>query len=228
MRNFGWFFDQAERCAAIAEKLGWVYNSVTQGAIYPSFDFNYVNNFVNQIQMMTDVSLPLQDVAIKTVLVIKAQVHNHHGQVTSSPVPASMADANTNENLENLVDHDEQNFSDTASVVSSLDTDYELNDPLVAIIGIGECDGLPNLGGVPKDYENVLSTFCEYWYYHVLYQLEDNKYIYTNNLNELAGTNNKNEYKLKWNGDDIDNFIQETRKRLIKHKHDGNVSLNMD
>ena len=46
------------------------------------------------------------------------------------------------------------------------------------LIGVSKYNGLPELDGIPKDYENVIKTFTKHWNYNVLYRLSNNKYIY--------------------------------------------------
>ena len=126
---------------------------------------------------------------------------------------------------------DIKGFDDTASVFSDVTRytgkissvgglEYRLNDALVVMIGVGDYDGMPNLDGVIKDYENVVKTFCTYWRYNVLFQLSDNKLVYTNDIDEIKLNENK-QYKLKWNGDEIEEFVKLTRKYLVKNKHNG-------
>ena len=126
-------------------------------------------------------------------------------------------------------------FTDTASVLSDTSNSYSrytgkvssvgsleylLNNALVAMIGVGEYDGMPNLDGVVKDYENVIDTFCRYWKYNVLFRLSNDKYIYSDDIDQIKLDENK-KYKLKWNGDEISQFIEETRKHIVQEKHNG-------
>ena len=53
-----------------------------------------------------------------------------------------------------------------------------------------------------KDYDDTIDTFLKYWKYFVFYKLNNNRFIYTNNISDI---DNKN-YAIKWNGDDIDQF----------------------
>ena len=138
---------------------------------------------------------------------------------------------NPNTTIQKKRDTMNSSFNDTTSVISDASrytgyvstiasSEYQLNDALVAIIGISEYDGLPNLDGVIKDYENVIKTFSTHWKYNVLFQLKNNRYIYTNDIEKLKLNENK-DYKLKWNGDDIDGYVKETRKHIIQQKHNG-------
>ena len=89
--------------------------------------------------------------------------------------------------------------------------------PLIVMIGIEVYDGLPNLAGVSKDYDNVLRTFVNTWQYKVLYKLNNNNTVYPSNSFDLSQRN----YKLKWDIDEIESFVEEARKYIIKRKHDG-------
>ena len=101
--------------------------------------------------------------------------------------------------------------------VSSIAAPISMNDPLIVMIGIGKYDGMANLDGVSKDYDNIIDTFVKYWKYKIFYKSNNTKqYIYTNNIDEI-----KTNYKLEWNGDEIDSFIEESRKFLVKNRHDG-------
>ena len=116
------------------------------------------------------------------------------------------------------------------SQVSSVGDAYEMNDIVVVMLGIGKYDdGLHDLAGVEKDYNNVINTFVKYWNYKVLYKIDDNdndskddnhndSLIYTNDRNTID--KNKN-YKLYWTSEDIELFVEQARKTLVKNKHDG-------
>ena len=100
--------------------------------------------------------------------------------------------------------------------VSSVAASITIRDPLVVMLGIGEYKGMRNLAGILKDYDNLIDTFVNYWKYKVFYRLDNNKYIYSNNKDAIE-TN----YKVKWNEDEIVNFVEESRKCIVKNKHDG-------
>lgn len=108
--------------------------------------------------------------------------------------------------------------SDASSKVSSIGEPFVVRQALVAIIGIGDYDGLPNLPGVSKDYENITNIFGKIWKYHVMYKTENNQIIYTNDLKQIKS--NKN-YKLRWNSDEIDVFVEQVRKYVVTNNHDG-------
>ena len=56
-----------------------------------------------------------------------------------------------------------------------------MNDPLIIMMGIGKYDGMPNLDGITKDYDNIIDTFVKHWKYKIFHRLNDNTFIYTNN-----------------------------------------------
>ena len=118
--------------------------------------------------------------------------------------------------------------SDTViSHVSSVCDAFIINDVLIAILGIGEYLGLRNLAGVKKDYENIINTFVKYWKYKVLYAITDNgksssntQFVYTN---DRTVTDKNQNYKLFWTLDDIDQFVEQARKHVVKNKHNGMI-----
>ena len=112
-------------------------------------------------------------------------------------------------------------FDDTASVVSSVAPAFRIGNPLIALIGIGEFDGkLDNLLGVPIDYQNLIDTFVKIWKFSAFYQLSNGKTVYLNDINELE---DKKNYKIKWNFDEIKLFVKQATKLIMENKHDGLV-----
>ena len=105
--------------------------------------------------------------------------------------------------------------------VSSIAPAITMDDPLIVIMGIGKYKGLSDLAGVIKDYENLLTTFVKEWKYKIFYQLENNNIVYTNNINQLAQNDEYSKYKLEWNGDEIELFVEQARKHVVKNKHNG-------
>ena len=99
-----------------------------------------------------------------------------------------------------------------------------MNNILVAILGIGKYDsGLDDLPGVEKDYQNTINTFVKYWNYKVLYKtsnddVDHSSLIYTNNKDIVS---NRTNYTLYWTNDDIQLFVEQVRKTIVKNKHDG-------
>ena len=69
---------------------------------------------------------------------------------------------------------------------------------------------------VIQDYDNTIDTFLKHCKYFVFYKLNNNKYIYTNNISD-----SDNNYAIKWNGDDIDQFVEESPIHVFQNKHDG-------
>ena len=104
------------------------------------------------------------------------------------------------------------------TTISSIAPSYCMNDPLVVIVGISEYDGWPNLAGISIDYKNIINTFTNKWFYKVFYQLTDGKNIYSNDNNILLTNNN---YKLNWTGEEIEEFVEDARKHIVKNKHNG-------
>ena len=104
------------------------------------------------------------------------------------------------------------------TTVSAIAPPFVVNDGLVVIIGISEYEGLPNLPGVIKDYENVINTFVKVWKYKILYKLDDNTLVYSNDINHVT---NKSNYKSKWCIDEIELFVEEARKCVVTNKHNG-------
>ena len=104
------------------------------------------------------------------------------------------------------------------TTVSSICEPITMDDPLIVMLGIGEYDGLPNLAGVVKDYGNILKTFINKWMYKVFYRLNNNRDIYTNNVFEFKRNSN---YKLKWTIEEIEDFVEQARKYIVKNKHNG-------
>ena len=104
------------------------------------------------------------------------------------------------------------------SGVSTVAPELSVVDPLVVILGIGEYDDLPNLEGVTDDYQDVIDAFVDKWKYKVFYQLKNDICVYSNNKQEVEL---KNDYKLKWNCDEIDVFVEKARQQLVNNKHDG-------
>ena len=109
----------------------------------------------------------------------------------------------------------------SATGVSSIAPAFVVNDALIVILGISEFDGLPNLPGVLKDYKNIINTFVNQWKYKILFKLNNNKLIYSNNISEIEEEEKENSFKSKWDIDDIDLFVEEARKYTVKNKHNG-------
>ena len=148
---------------------------------------------------------------------------------TQSTPPSHLAIATADDEKENKMQNEfmsgNAHLSDSISVtsaatgftgISSIAPPMRTDDPLIAIVGIGKYNGLPNLDGIEKDYDNVINTFVNHWKFKVIYKLSDNTCVYTNNENEL-----RRNYKLKWNIDEIEEFVEQTRKYIVKNKHNG-------
>ena len=106
--------------------------------------------------------------------------------------------------------------SPTVPTVSTVGPSFMMNHPLIVILGIGIYDGLPALPGVKKDYENIINTFVKYYQYNIFYQLDDNNPVYTNKMNQI-----KNNFKIKWSIDEMETFVENARKHVVQHGHNG-------
>ena len=76
--------------------------------------------------------------------------------------------------------------------VSSMAAPLSMVDALIVVMGIG----INNLES------NIINTFLKYWKYKIFYNFNNN-------------------YAIKWNGDDIDQVIQDSRKYIVQNNHDG-------
>ena len=102
--------------------------------------------------------------------------------------------------------------------ISSILPAMLVHDLLVAMIGIGKYNDYPDLPGVAKDYESMIKTFVGKWRFKTLYKLDNNDIVYSNDINNVK---TKSNYKLEWNVDEIEQFIEETRHNLVTKHHDG-------
>ena len=95
-----------------------------------------------------------------------------------------------------------------------------MDDPLIVMLPIAEYDKayFRNLDGVPRDVDNFVNTFPNYWGYKIFYKLNDNTSVYSNKRDEL-----KTNYKLRWDKEEIELFVEEARKYIVKNKHNGLV-----
>ena len=129
----------------------------------------------------------------------KIESESNDSVVVKDLISLDLAGDNSEKNKTNkneLKESNVNNNDDTASVFSDMsrftgyvstisELEYSLEDALIAMIGISEYDGLPNLDGVKIDYENVINTFSTYWNYTILFQLQNNKYIYSDDIKQL-------------------------------------------
>ena len=102
--------------------------------------------------------------------------------------------------------------------ISSLSPSFLMNDPLIVMMGVGTYDSnsFLDLPGVTKDYDNTINTFAKIWKYRILYKLDNNDIVYSNNIHEM-----KQNYKLEWSEDDICLFVEQARQHVVLNKHDG-------
>ena len=83
---------------------------------------------------------------------------------------------------------------------------YQISKSLVAILGIGDYDGMANLDGIIKDYKNIIHTFYEKFNYSIIFKDSQNKLHYCNrSQNKKLKTK---QFKIRWSEDEIDDFIQ--------------------
>ena len=126
------------------------------------------------------------------------------------------------------------------SKVSSVAGPYTVRNLLVAVLGIGLYNGQSwpwDLPGVSKDYNNILSVFTKVWNYNVFYWVntsstsknDENKEskdnsdnndvnyssVYTNDLKIVKNNSN---FKLRWNENEISNFVESVRKCMYCKK----------
>ena len=123
------------------------------------------------------------------------------------------------------------------NIISTIGAPAVMYDPLIIMMGVGEYEKnvMDNLDRVKDDYDNVIDTFVKKWKYKVFYGLNDHDQnksktetttetttattlVYSNDINEI---NECRDYKLKWNDNEIDSFVEEARHRIIKNRHDG-------
>ena len=106
------------------------------------------------------------------------------------------------------------------SYVSSIASSIQVDDALVAMIGIGKYgSGLHDLPGVSKDYQNVINSFVKVLKYKLLYQNSHNEIVYTNDMKIIDNENGN--YKLRWNADEIELYVEQVRKHLVQNEHNG-------
>ena len=115
-------------------------------------------------------------------------------------------------------------MSSTASLWHPPKT-FCIQNPLVAIIGIGKYDGMPQLIGINQDYVNIIRTFGESKFnYHILYKLENDEYKYT-----TKRPNEEDKFKTEWKENDIDHdisdFVVKCKKIIKSNKHDALIFI---
>ena len=79
---------------------------------------------------------------------------------------------------------------------------FQICNPLVVVLGIGEYDGMDNLIGMGKDYQRMIAVFNKLFGYDILYRLQNNEY----NINNSIG-NKDDSFKLRWTCDEIEEFV---------------------
>ena len=108
-----------------------------------------------------------------------------------------------------------------------------VSNALVAVLGIGEYDGMPNLIGVSKDYFNLIHTFYNHFHYTVAFNDNNKKFNYCNQ--SIANSKAKQKqtkdvnckltnksFQLKWEYKEIFQFVQNVAKMVNnkENKHD--------
>ena len=113
-------------------------------------------------------------------------------------------------------------------------SEYNISNALVVILGIGEYDGMTSLTGVRSDYKNVIFTFYQDYQYSVVYFDTQNTLHYCNRHPKTETNTNTNktkfsqtklkssDFKLKWDADEIEQFVQNVQDIInntdyIKH-----------
>ena len=90
-------------------------------------------------------------------------------------------------------------------------------NPLVAILGIGNYNGMmPELIGIPKDYQNV--AYCMNWKhgYSFVYQTKDNELkFHESRVDRATLLNIEENCKLKWDLDEINAFVENVRNLVV-------------
>ena len=131
-------------------------------------------------------------------------------------------------------------IASTRTKVSTIGQPYLIDNALVVLLCIGLYNGMKNLDGVPRDYDNIINTFVRVWRYKVLYKVDldmdsdhddddevkldndggkiNSDLMYTNDIKVINAHRN---YKLYWTGADIDTFVEQTREKVVKNNHNG-------
>ena len=139
----------------------------------------------------------------------------------AKPQISSSTDSNLSTSLTcRMISPSRTTAASTQTFVSTVGPPFVVDNALVVLLCIGKYDpGLPNLAGVPRDYDNIINTFVTIWNYKVLYRTDDDELIYTNDINVI---NSHREYKLYWKGEeDIDKFCEQAREKIVKNGHNG-------
>ena len=106
--------------------------------------------------------------------------------------------------------------------VSAILEDIEVSNPLVVILGIGKYHGLADLPGVRADYKNLLNEFVKHWKYFAFYKDSTDKIVYSNDFGYHNTNIVKENFQIEWKSEEeLEWFIEEARKCVVKNKHDG-------
>lgn len=110
-------------------------------------------------------------------------------------------------------------------------TIYHIVNPLVIVMCIGDYDSdvLPSLVGATRDYINSIYTFHGLFGYSLVYQNKVTKkaeYLKTIHGNEkLDLAEMKQNVKIRWTIDEIEEFFENAKKTIVTRKHDGCICI---
>ena len=100
---------------------------------------------------------------------------------------------------------------------------------MVAMIGIGYYPNggiLGNLIGIKNEYKNMIQLFVEYCGYSMIYENDKNEIKYLTKK-KLIENNNfyNNNFKIKWNENDIKKYIKNVKKNINIYKPDSLIFI---
>ena len=105
-------------------------------------------------------------------------------------------------------------------------TKFEVKDPLVIIMGIGEYhDKLQNLPGIGADYKNCVLAFNSVYNYSVFYKNHKNKNVYAKDKIDLSTAKLSRKVKIEWVYDEIIQFFKNARDIIVKNQHDALITI---
>ena len=132
-----------------------------------------------------------------------------------------------------------------ASRNSNNNITYYINDPLVAVLGIGDYDNdvMPPLIGVPQDYIQCIYTFYHKLGYSLVYQnkltskieylckktnnskVSNQESKESENENQVSLRSCKENAKLHWIEDEIVEFVENVKETIVKNQHDSCIFI---
>ena len=158
----------------------------------------------------------LTDIQLKKDLEYRYKQSIEKKKEKQSQLEANLMQSNCNSN-------NKFTYLDASEIASQWlqEKTYTIKNPLVVMLGIGIYDGLNNLIGIPKDYQNVIKIFHRKFGYDILYKLSNNKYN-TDNVNVNVSSSstskqnsNNTSFKLKWDIDEIDSLVDKARTLIL-------------